>query len=197
MTRSILLLAVLVGLLSGCAIEPRRAEPPTTTRVIVQPAPPSEVDLLLAYSARMRKLEPRELVMEREQARGAMLREKSDLSRVKFALLLATGASTHSASDDADLIAALDPVVAAPGSETNGAELRMLAQVLHVTAVERRKLREQLRESQARLVAARRDEPREAETRALRAKVEDLEKKLNALKSIDRSVNRRVESPRK
>ena len=96
-----------------------------------------------------------------------------------------------------ELIAALEPVVATPAGETAGAELRLLAQVLHVTAIERRKLREQLRESQVRLVAARRDEPREAETRALRAKVEDLEKKLNALKSIDRSVNRRVETPRK
>ena len=128
---------------------------------------------------------------------SAVLRDKSDFSRVKLALLLAAATATHTASEDVELIAALEPVVAAPAGETAGAELRLLAQVLHVTAIERRKLREQLRESQVRLVAARRDEPREAETRALRAKVEDLEKKLNALKSIDRSVNRRVETPRK
>lgn len=197
MARPTLLLVLLAALLSGCAIEPRRAEPPTTTRVIVQPAPPSEVDQLLAYSARLRKLEPRELALEREQARSAVLRDKSDFSRVKLALLLAAATATHTASEDVELIAALEPVVATPAGETAGAELRLLAQVLHVIAIERRKLREQLRESQVRLVAARRDEPREAETRALRAKVEDLEKKLNALKSIDRSVNRRVETPRK
>ncbi len=197
MARPILLFVLLAAVLGGCAVEPRRTEPPTTTRVIVQPAPASEVDQLLAYAVRMRKLEPRELTIEREQARAAVLRDRSDFSRVKLAMLLAAGPATHTASDDAELIAVLDPMVAAAGDESAGAELRMLAQVLHVTAVERRKLREQLRESQARLVAARRDETREAETRALRAKVDDLEKKLNALKSIDRSVNRRVETPRK
>ena len=197
MARPILLLVLLAAVLGGCAVEPRRAEPPTTTPVTVQPAPVSEVDQLLAYAVRMRKLEPREHAIEREQARAAVLRDKSDFSRVRLAMLVAVGASTHTASDDAELIAALDPMIAAAGDESAGTELRMLAQVLHITAVERRKLREQLRESQARLAAARRDETREAETRALRAKVEDLEKKLYALKSIDRSVNRRVETPRK
>ena len=63
--------------------------------------------------------------------------------------------------------------------------------------LERRKLREQLRESQAKFNLAKRDEVREGEARALRAKVDELEKKLDALKSIDRSVNRRTEAPTK
>ena len=80
---------------------------------------------------------------------------------------------------------------------TTDAEIRVLATLLHGFATDRRKFREQLRDTQARLSLARKDDIRDAEARALRAKVEELETKLNALKSIDRSVNRRADSPPK
>ena len=62
-------------------------------------------------------------------------------------------------------------------------------------AQDRKKLRDQRRETQARVNALRRDDSKDVEARALRAQVDELERKLAALKSIDRSVNRRSESP--
>ena len=73
-------------------------------------------------------------------------------------------------------------------------EVRVLATLLYGMANDRRKMREQLRDTQARLNLAKKDDVRDAETRALRQRVEMLEGKLNALKSIDRSVNRRAET---
>lgn len=192
-----ILLPVLPVLLAACALEPRRVEPPPATRIVVQPAAPSETDQLLAYAAKIRKLASSDLGIEREQTRTAFQRDKTDASRVKYALVLA--AASANAADDTDLTAALDPVISTTASNTaaDSAELRALAQVLHGMASERRKLREQLRESQARLNLSKRDEVREGEARALRAKVDELERKLDALKSIDRSVNRRTEAPTK
>ena len=195
MTKQKFLLLTLTTLLSACAMEPKRLDVPTTTRILVQPAPPSDTDQLLAYAGKLRKLDSRDAAIEREQVKATYLRDKTDFSRVKYALTLSLAASTN---DDHELIALLDPlanIAPAPGAEST--ELRTLAQVLHTMAVERRKLREQLRESQAKVSLARREETREGETRALRAKVDELEKKLDALKSIDRSVNRRTEASTK
>ena len=197
---------LLAAMLAGCALDPGRIEPPRETRNFVQPSPPSAVDQLLGYVAKMRKLETREFAAEREIARNQFQQDKSDFNRVKYALMLAlTPVTTFpppatSAQDDVELINLIEPLLAvsAPGSPSVDAEVGALATLLHGAASDRRKLREQLRETQVRLVLARKDDSREAEARALRTRVEELETKLNALKSIDRSVNRRAdESVRK
>ena len=195
---------LLAALLAGCALEPRRVEPPPATRIIVQPSPPSATDQLLVHVAKVRKLEAREFAAERESARSEFQQDKNDFNRVRYALMLAlTPVATSpvpasAAQDDAELISLIDPLLAvtAPGSAPFDPEVAALAALLHGAANERRKLREQLRETQMRLVLARKDDSREAEARALRARVEELETRLNALKSIDRSVNRRAEPVR-
>ncbi len=179
-------------------MEPNELEVPTTTR-IWSSRRSLQGDQLLAYAGRLRKLDSREAASEREQVRIAYVRDRTEFSRVKYALALSL---VSSPAEEIELIALLDPLAGAPASSVsaNGAEsseLRTLAQVLHTMAVERRKLREQLRESQAKVSLARREETRESEARALRAKVDELEKKLDALKSIDRSVNRRTEASTK
>jgi hypothetical protein len=200
-TKQKVLMAGVVSLIAACSLEPKRIDLPTTTRIIVQPATPSETDQLLAYAGKIRKLDAREFGLEREQVRAAFQRDKTDVSRVRYALLLASAGSATSAIDDVELTTVIEPLAGTPPNSINGdtgsEELRTLAQVLHGMTLERRKLREQLRESQARLNLAKRDEVREGESRALRAKVDELEKKLSALKSIDRSVNRRLEAPTK
>ena len=201
------LLLAPICLLCACALEPKRIEPPQT-RVIIQPAAASETDQLLAYLAQARSLQASEFTIEREQLRIALQKEKTDFTRVKFALLLssATPLATPSnaasiGNDDAEVIALLEPVVAGV-SESDGATpagkagTRALATLLYGMAQDRRKLREQWRDAQARLSALRRDDTKVVEARALRARVEELEQKLAALKSIDRSVNRRAEVPR-
>lgn len=189
-------------LLAACALEPKHVVAPET-RIIVQPAPPSESDQLLSHMVSMRKLDAREFATERENTRAVFLRDKSDFNRLKYALMLVlTPASTSaavSAQDDAEVISLIEPLFS-PASVANTAaadtEVRVLATLLFGAANDRRKMREQLRDSLARLSLAKKDDLRDAEARALRIRIEELETKLNALKSIDRSVNRRAESPK-
>lgn len=192
---------LLTGVLAACALEPKRVDTPPETRIIVQPAPQSEADQLLSHVAKVRKLEAREFAAERDSARIQFQRDKSDFNRVKYALMLAlppvaTSSVPGAASqDDIELISLIDPLVtgAASGNTSADSEVRALATLLHGVVSDRRKVREQLRDTQARLALARKDDTRDADARALRARVEELETRLNALKSIDRSVNRRAD----
>ena len=133
--------------------------------------------------------------------RAAFQTEKSDFNRVKFALLLAsTSTSTPgNFSDDAELIALLEPLGRdgnAPTKDDAQAGVRALAMLMVGMAQDRKKLRDQSRDAQARLSTLRRDDSKELEARALRARVSELERKLAAIKSIDSSVNRRADTQR-
>ena len=149
-----------------------------------------------------------------ERSRNAFQGDKSEFNRVKLALLLVpvpasplASAASANATDDGDLIALLEPLVRNTAASAAASMavipvpvapvgMRALAMLLYGMAQDRQKLREQWREAQVRLNAMRRDDSKEVEARALRARVEDLERKLAALKSIDRSVNRRSEAQR-
>ena len=203
MNTRISLTLVLSVVFAGCALEPKKIEAPET-RIIVQPAPPSQADQLLSHVAAVRKLETREFTIERDSARNQFQHDRSDFNRVKYALMLAlvpavATPSPSSAQDDSELISLTEPLITAAGPTSISAnrELRALATILHGIVSDRRRVREQLRDTQVRLAQARKDDTRDTEARALRARVEELEAKLNALKSIDRSVNRRAESVRK
>ncbi len=183
-------LASTLCLIGACTLPARTVALAPETRLVIQPAPPSEAEQLLAFAYKFRKLEPREAAADRDALRAIAARERGDFARVKLAIALALAAPL-TAAEDAELLATLEPIVGgASGADT---EMRGLAIILHAAAADRRKLRDQVRELQAKASQARRDDTREAETRALRAKVEELEAKLLALKSIDRSVNRRTE----
>ena len=190
---------VLSVVLVGCALEPKRIEAPET-RIIVQPAPPSQADQLLNHVTAVRKLEAREFSIERDRARNQFQRDRSDFNRLKYALMLAlvpaaTSPSPASAQDDSELISLIEPLISAgAASPSADPEIRALAMLLHGVISDRRKVREQLRDTQMRLAQARKEDTRDVEARALRARVEELEAKLDALKSIDRSMNRRAES---
>ena len=202
------------GMLAGCAWQPPPVAVQPTTRVISHPVPAaSESDQLLSHVAKLRLLTLRESASERENARKLFQREESDFNRIRYALVLAlTRAvdagqsasaamlqSTVAAQEDVELMNLLEPLLTGPAAATTpgGWEIRALATLLHSVISERRKIREQLRETQARLALARKDETRDAEARALRSRIEELETKLDVMKSIDRSVNRRAEVPRK
>jgi hypothetical protein len=204
MKTKLVFLIALLCLLSACALDQKRVEPPVT-RLIVQSAPPSDADQLLAYLLQARKFDTREFATERELSRSLFQADKSDFNRVKLAVLLASMplAANPNAIDDAELIALLEPVASRANAVTEGnpaiakdTEVRALAMLMYTMAQDRKKLRDQWRDAQARLNALRRDDTKEMEARALRTRVEELERKLAALKSIDRSVNRRSEPQR-
>jgi predicted nucleic acid-binding Zn-ribbon protein len=159
---------------------------------------------LLAYIAQTRQLDARGLARERDQLRSVFEAQKTEFTRVKLALLLASNtAVTSLAQDDTELILLLEPMVHrdnAPNadfqSQSAQADTRALAALMYGLAQDRKKLRDQLREAQARINALRRNDAKEIEARALRARVEELERNLAALKSIDLSVNRRTDAQR-
>lgn len=202
--KTILLLA-LAALVSACAVEPKRVELPVA-QVFVQPAPPSEVDQLLGYAIQMRKLDARAFATQRDQQRRVFQLAQSEFNRVKLAVLLAStpvSSTTASASDDAELAMLLEPLARKINTSNVGAlpvadatEIHALAALIYSMANDRKKLRDLSREAQARVLSMRRDDTRETEARALRARVDELERQLAALKSIDRSVNRRAEVQR-
>ena len=190
------LIALLIpALLAACALEPKRVDTPPETRFVVQPAPPSDADQLLAFATKVRKLDAREFAAERDSARAQFQREKTDFNRIRYALALAQSpaASTTVAQDDVELMTVIEPLVSGNVADS---DVRTLATLLYGVVSDRRKMRDQLRDMQSRLAVAKKDDVRDTETRALRQRVEELEAKLNALKSIDRSVNRRADLPK-
>jgi hypothetical protein len=203
MNWKLFLLFAALCLVSACALEPGRGAPPVT-RVIAQQATPSEADQLLGYMAQTRKLDARSLASQREQLRSTFELQKTEFNRIKLALLLAsTTAATSLAQDDAELILLLEPVVhreQVPNADFQAQsaqdDTRALAALMYGLAQDRKKLRDQLREAYARISALRRNDAKEIEARALRARVEELERNLAALKSIDLSVNRRTDAQR-
>ena len=209
MNNRLLLLPLTACLVVACAVEPARIEAPLAP-AIVQTQLPSDTDRLLAYLVSIRKLDLRAITSERESMRATLIAEKTDLNRVKLAALLSTSqvsttsnANAAIVNDDAELIALLEPVIQAldsfgtelsPDSKT--AEIRAVALFMHGAALDRKRARDQLRDAQAKLNALRRDDSKDVEARALRARVAELERKLAALKSIDRSVNQRADTPK-
>lgn len=84
--RRFLLPALILALgLSACATPPRNANP-----LIVTSEALSDLDEALRYSQRIKKLSGAELTKEYEQLSQAFSQTKSDLSRVQLALLLSS-----------------------------------------------------------------------------------------------------------
>jgi hypothetical protein len=204
-------------LLAACAIEPNRIErpaPPPESKVFIEPPPPSVSDRLLQYMVQIRKLGPTDLLAERERARTDFALDRSEFNRLKLALTLAlptlpnsttnpaggqvlTVPTPTSAAEDNEVIALTEPITAASNAANGLAtepEMRALAMLIQGLAQDRKRVREQTREIQTKAIAKGREEGSVAsqqEARILRLRVEELEKQLTALKSIERSVNTR------
>jgi hypothetical protein len=206
-------IAVSLGWLSGCALEPAKIDrvPPPDPTIIMQTAAPSVSDALQTLLLQAKKMAPAELAIEKEKVRAEFNADKSELSRIKLALLLALPAPSNASAatlmaDDAELTSLVDPVATAAGtttvigspsmeSRTSEAELKVLALLIQSNVQERKRLREQAREAQSRAQVTKAEiTKKEEEARILRTKVEELEKQLTALKSIERSVTSRTKA---
>ena len=191
-----LFLAVILS--AGCAIQPAPALPlPAEARIIIEPAPKLVSEQLLHYLLEARALSTGDLMAEKERVRADFSRSKTEFSRMKLAILIAipsaaAQSSAASSAEDAELNTLLDPLTYGLAASGNAAapDLRALATLMQGLVQDRKKLRDQLRESLSRTQITRRDEASSlSEARILRAKVDELEKKLDALKSIERSVS--------
>jgi hypothetical protein len=191
--QAILIVAVL--LLSACAVD---QSPITTTTTPLAPATPelSDAELLVSYMRSLQTQPATELATTRDIAREAYEREPSIYRRARYLLTLA--AQSTSATDDDRILSLTDN---APNSNTayntSAREAAAITLVVFIQqqALARKRLRDELATTRSRAATlaagSQRREDREAELRTLRLRIEDLEKQLAALKSIDRSVTRR------
>ena len=188
--------AVAIVAFAGCALPARFALPERASKISVSQL--SEADQLLAYALQAGLLLPADFLLEKERARAEFIADKSSYKRVKLAMLIALSppASTSAAAtaDDSEIQGLVEPIAfnTNPAQASDEPAVRGIAALLLSAAQERKRLREQLRDTMLRSQANRRDEiSAQTEARILRTQVEELEKKLSALKSIERSVNSR------
>ena len=137
---------------------------------------PSELEQLLTYYDQVRKLQPAELSKEQETVRQAFTKDKSDLSRMRLALIQAMPGSA--VRNDAGAQALLEPILK-EGSARDGG-LRAFAMLLSAYLAEHKRYEDRLRDDQK--------------------QIEDLSAKIEALTSIEKSLMERGQkgtAPRK
>ncbi len=189
--RSALMIGALV-ILQGCTLLPSQVSRPAS-EAPTQATQSSDGEQLLTYVLRARLMTAGELTAEKDRARAELALDNSNRNRVKLAILLAftlPGAAGPSAQEDAELQSLIEPMAFSPSVSLSSSEpgVRAIATLLQSLAQDRRRVRELLARNQA----SRRDEANaQAEARILRMQLEELERKLNALKSIERSVTSR------
>lgn len=160
----------------------RKAEPsPKREPPASEPVPevvrrePSDLDALLTYFDQVRKLQPAELSKEQETVRQAFAKDKSDLNRMRFALIQAMPGSA--VRNDPGAQALLEPLLKDGAHRDSG--LRSLAMLLNGYLIEHKRYEERLRDDQK--------------------QIEDLQAKIEALTSIEKSLMERGQkgSPQK
>jgi hypothetical protein len=180
---------------NGGATAPPPAPPPTPAEAVHES---QEVLEMLAYFQRVAAFPQDELRKEYNAVNAAFQREKADPQRLRLALLLLVpGASFR---DDAKLTGLLEGIASRPVAGDANSSQRLLAQALLKLTNERLRL---VREEQKRIEAlpredAKRAEEANAQARKLEAQLNDekrrgdeLQKKLDALLSIERDLRNR------
>ena len=158
-------LAGLVAALAGCGVlrdmEAGSAEPwvkPDT------PRPASDLDSLLLYFQHIKKLSGAELGREHDNARQAYARTRSELNRVRLAMMLSLPNTAF--NDEPRALELLDPVVKNPQTSLHGLAFLLAAYI----------------QEQKRL---------DGNVQNLQQNLHGLQQKLDALKSLERSLTER------
>lgn len=157
-----LCLVILLATLSACAL----LKPPREAYWLdpAAPRPASDAVSLMHYSSYARKLSGKLLAEETERVRLAQATEKSDFRQLQYAIALSVPGA--SAADHRRALQLLEPLTQ-PG-EARDTDLQALASLMRATLAEQRRLEDGSLSQQRR--------------------AEDLEKKLEALKEIEKSL---------
>ena len=152
--------------LAGCTLlsetQTPEAEPREPAPWVEPGGPPaSDVENLVEYFSYIRKLPANDLAREYDTTRQAYNRGRSEYNRVRFAMLLSLPGVPF--SDDGRALDVLDPVL-----RKGDGRLYPLAQMLGSHIQEQKRLNE--------------------EQKRLNASVQGLQQKLDALKSLERSI---------
>jgi hypothetical protein len=169
---------------AGCAMVDRIAPATEAPRPTPGQAR-TTADELVTYLARLKGMNEAGIAAEVARQREFAARDASDLARLKAALAL----SLSSQSEDADIIALVDPVAR---RENGDPDARSVASFLQVIASERRRLKE----SAAAARTGQRDASRATEAQkqradALQEKAAQLQQKLDALTELEKSLSDR------
>ena len=179
-----------VALLGGCAVDN------TAPRVAsVTPSPvaakPSATDPLLRSIRELRNMTPTALAAGKDVAREAFERDPVKFRRLRY--LLALNVAPATAVDDDRLISVVEPLLNT-FTDDNDLLIKTIAEQIREAALSRKKLRDEMasiRSRNANTAANSKRDDREPEMRTLRLRIQELEKQIAAMKSIDRSVTRR------
>jgi len=171
-------------LVSGCALQPPAAVAIGTAAPVAREASPA--DLTFAELARLQRLSATELAQTRETAREVFERDPAMFRRLQYVMTIIVAPT--SPSDDDRLLALVEPLVNANQAADEAS--RVVGLLAQAGATARKKIREEATPVRRTNVITKRDD-REPEVRSLKQRVDELEKQLLALKSIDRSVSQR------
>ncbi len=146
----------------------------------------SRSDDLLDYLAELRAMNATRLTAEAARERkAAPPGATGDVARLKAALALTLAASP----DDGDILALLEPILRRPATDPKVAGM---ANFLHATVVERRRLRESATAAGARQREDHRAlEQQRQRAEALQDRAAELQKKLDALSDLEKSLTDR------
>jgi len=174
-------LLVAAVLLAGCAVlEPGRVSAPEPP-----PAPSalSTAEHLLVHFARLRALDDAGLAAEIASQRERTRREGSELARLKLALAL----SIANPADDAEILALVEALSSPGAGRETG--VQAMASFLQRFVSERRKLRENAAAAGSRAREDRRAlETQRSRAEALQERVAQLQQKLEALTTLEKSL---------
>lgn len=177
----LLVFMLTVALASGCdSLPPRQQDGPGKTPAIPGVTRPlSDVEALLQYYEAIYGLSASDLSREREWARQVYARSTTDYNRLQLAL---HGTLPDAGNDgQAQTLALIEPLLREPRGQTSG--LRRFAMLIKAMIIENRKIADQWQQAT--------QKAKEEQRRS-----EDLQQKLNALKSIEKSLIQRDQQPK-
>ena len=164
---------------SGCAEQNHRPNPVVVSDGKAIDNSVRDITTLMNYSQKIRTLNPEELTSEFNAMSQNFAKKKSDLNRIRMATLLSFPYGTF--RDDAAALNLLDEYLASNGAEDKSV-LKNYAKVLFANIVEQKKQDERIQK----LLQKVKDEQKRADT--LQQKNDELQQKLNAIKSIEKNM---------
>jgi hypothetical protein len=179
------------ALASGCSLmestPPPAGAQPAARATPARPVAPPRVTAggeLVAYLARIRDMGEKPLAAETLRQRE-VARTQGELEAVKLGLAL----SLAPASDDAEVIALLEPIARKPTADD---DVRAMASFLLLQAAERRRLKEGAATAGSRLREERRaTEVQKQRADALQERAAQLQQKIEALTELEKSLSDR------
>jgi hypothetical protein len=160
-----LICAMLALTLAGCSA--LRSIEPGESPAVVEVARPDDVERLLSYFARARKMPALEQGRERDGAQQAYLRAQTEYNRVRLAMLLSLPGTAY--NDDARALELIDPM-----ARNQQASLHTLAVLLGAYIQEQKRLN--------------------GNVQGLQQNLQGLQHKLDALKTLERNLIEREQS---